>query len=535
MAKQTAKAPRPRQARPSVEPHSVGSHVFAARADSGIAGLDEILGGGFPQGRFCLLKGSPGTGKTTAALQFLLSGAERAEPVLYITLSETKEEIAAVAASHGWSLPGVTIYDLSDADALSPATEQSILHSGELEFTEATQAIVDLVNRIRPLRLVFDSLSEWRLLAADPLRYRRQVLFLKQYFAKSACTVLLLDDLTGQGRDDQLESIAHGVISLERSVPEFGTQRRRLQVLKMRGIPFREGYHDYRIQTGGLRVYPRLIAAEYRRSSVPQVIRSGIRELDKLLGSGLDSGSSALLVGPPGLGKSTVGLQFAVSSGLRGEKAIVYTFEEDPRLLSMRAAALGIQLDAATQSGHVQIQKIDPAELTPGQFAHEVRRAVERDGARLIVIDSLSGYLNSMPEERSLLLHLHELLAYLGNQEVTTLLIVGQHTVIGGTSVQGVDISYLADTVLLFRYFEFGGEIRKALSVFKRRGGQHESTIRELEFGSGGIHIGDQLRNFQGVLTGTPTYLEIDTPVDHGIRHPIKRGRPRPHSRPRRP
>ncbi|HEY0375859.1 MAG TPA: ATPase domain-containing protein [Pyrinomonadaceae bacterium] len=474
---------------------------------TGIEGLDNILEGGFPADRVYLVEGEPGTGKTTLALQFLLEGARRGETGLYVTLSETKEELHAVAESHGWSLDGFTIYEsLPTASSLNPESQYTVFHPSEIELGETTSAVLEEVERIKPRRVVFDSLSEMRLLAREPLRFRRQILALKQYFAGRQSTVMLLDDKVTDGQELQVQSIAHGVVALEHLAVEYGAERRRLRVVKLRGSSFRGGYHDFNIETGGVVVFPRLVAAEHRQQFDKESVVSGVRELDALLGGGLDRGTSTLIIGPAGSGKSTLAAQFAASAAERGERTAVFIFDEIRETYLARAAGIGTDIQGYVDDGRITIQQVDPAELTPGEFAHSMRGCVDHDGARLVIIDSLNGYLNAMPEERFLTIQMHELLTYLNQQGVVTIVIMAQHGFLGTAMATPVDVSYLADTVLMLRYFEAGGEIRRALSVVKKRTGRHERAIRELEISASGIHVGEPLTDFQGVLTGVPIY-----------------------------
>ncbi len=479
------------------------------RMGTGIEGLDNILEGGFPANRIYLIEGDPGTGKTTLALQFLMEGARRGEPGLYITLSETKEELQAVAESHGWTLEGFTIHELlPTASSLNPESQYTIFHPSEIELGETTNAVLEEVERIKPRRVVFDSLSEMRLLAHEALRFRRQILALKQYFAGQQSTVLLLDDNVANRQEErQVHSIAHGVVELEHLAIEYGAERRRLRVVKLRGARFRGGYHDFNIETGGVRVFPRLVAAEHRQQFAKESVTSGAAELDALVGGGLDRGTSTLIIGPAGSGKSTVAAQFAASSAERGEKASVFIFDEIRETYIARAEGIGTQMSRFLDKGLITIQQVDPAEMTPGEFAHLVRGCVDNDGARVVIIDSLNGYLNAMPEERFLTIQMHELLTYLNQQGVVTIVIMAQHGFLGTAMVTPVDVSYLADTVMLLRYFEASGAIRRAISVVKKRTGSHERTIRELDITSGGIHVGEPLKDFQGVLTGVPLYV----------------------------
>jgi circadian clock protein KaiC len=476
------------------------------RASTGIDGLDYILGGGLPINRMYLLEGDPGAGKTTTALQFLLAGARNGEAGVYATLSETEEELRDVASAHGWSLDGITICELQTAEeSLKADSQYTLFHPSEVELSETTRAVLDTVERVKPMRVVFDSLSEMRLLARDSLRYRRQILALKHYFTGQNCTVLLLDYTGATTGDFQLQSLTHGVISFEQLAPGYGGQRRRLRVQKVRGIPFREGYHDYRIETGGLQVFPRLVAGAHPHDFFPGAVASGLPELETMLGGSLDRGSSAMLLGPAGVGKSTLAAQYVSAAAARGDRAAIYTFDESAESWIARAERLGLNLRSHLQEGRVTLRQVDPAELSPGELAYDVRRAVE-GGTRVVVIDSLNGYRHAMPEERFLVLHLHELLSYLNQQGVLSLLVMAQAGLVGETLESPVDLSYLTDTVILLRYFEAFGEIRKAISLVKRRTGGHENTVRELSVGAGGLHVGNAIKDFQGVLSGRLQY-----------------------------
>ncbi|HTV02738.1 MAG TPA: ATPase domain-containing protein [Luteitalea sp.] len=478
----------------------------SSMAATGISGLDDVLMGGFARQRLFLVEGMPGSGKTTLAVQFLLTGAAAGEPVLYVTLSETLEELTVVAASHGWSLDGVTVRELSPPETeLEPEEQNTMFHTSELELASTVKRVLDDVDRLKPTRVVFDSLSELRLLAGNPLRYRRQILALKQFFANRRCTVLLLDDMTATDHDLQMQSIAHGVVRLEQVQPDYGSQRRRLRIIKYRGVKFRGGYHDYAIERGGLRVYPRLVAAEHRQDAARGRLASGVPALDTLLGGGLEEGTSTLILGAAGTGKSTMAAQFAAAAAGRGQKSAFFLFDESPQTLTLRCDSMGIPFNDAITAGSISVQQVDPGELTPGELTHAIRTAVE-DGVSIIVIDSLNGYLNAMPEERFLTIQLHEVLTYLGQQNIATMLIAGHQGLVGSNMQTPIDASYLADAVLLLRYFEAQGEVRQALSVMKKRGGQHERTIREFRLQSDGIHVGDALRDFRGVLTGVPVY-----------------------------
>jgi len=479
-------------------------------APTGIPGLDDVLVGGFTRNRLFLVEGDPGSGKTTLALQFLATGAEAGETVLYVTLSETEEELRSVAISHGWTLDGITIREMSPSEGeLEPDEQNTLFHPSEVELAATTKRVLEDVNELRPTRVVFDSLSELRLLAGNPLRYRRQILALKQYFANRQCTVLLLDDLTATDRDLQVQSIAHGVLHLGQLQPDYGSQRRRLRVVKYRGVHFRGGFHDYAIHPGGLRVFPRLVAAEHRQRIQRVRLRSAITAVDELLGGGIEEGTSTLIVGAAGTGKSTLAAQFVSAAAARGERAVLFLFDENPQTLLARCAELKIDLPRAVEAGQVSVQQVDPAELTPGEFTQAIRDRVA-DGAKIVVIDSLNGYLNAMPEDRFLTIQLHELLMYLGQQGVATILVSAHQGLIGAQMQSPVDASYLADAIILLRYFESRGEVRQAISVVKKRGGEHERTIREFRIGRDGIQVGNALREFRGVLTGVPIYEGTD-------------------------
>jgi circadian clock protein KaiC len=479
----------------------------ASQASTGVDGLDDILAGGFARDRVYLLEGSPGTGKTTTALSFLRAGAKAGERALYITLSETEEELRDTATAHGWDLKGIEVFELTPPESLlDEKQQQSLLYSSDLELGETTNMIFQAVERHQPDRVVIDSLSEIRLLAQSSLRYRRQVLALKHYFARHHATVLLLDDLTTDSLDKTVHSVAHGVIRLEELAPEYGAERRRVRVVKYRGRKFRGGYHDFTIKTGGLEIYPRLVSAEHRTEFDRTPLPSGIAELDQLLGGGLERGSSCLILGPAGTGKSLMTLHFAVSAVARGEKAALFIFDEELGLLFNRASAMGIDLRSLVDEGNLVIQQVDAAELSPGEFTARVRHCVEAKGIRTVVMDSLNGYQAAMPEEHFLLLHMHELLQFLNRQGATTFLTVAQHGLVGEMKAP-VDVTYLADTVLLLRYFEAVGEVRRAVSVIKKRSGHHEKTIREYEIGDTGLTVGPPLTAFQGVLRGVPNFV----------------------------
>jgi len=478
---------------------------------TGIGGLDDILGGGFTPNRIYLIEGDPGSGKTTLALQYLLEGRRAGESGMYVSLSETKEELEGVARSHGWNLDGIHCHELLPSDEnLLPDAQTRLFHPSEVELSDTTRSILAEVEARKPSRVVFDSLSEMRLLAQHPLRYRRQVLALKQFFIGRECTVLLLDDRTAADNDLQLHSLAHGVISLGHAAQEYGADRRRLRVIKMRGRPFRGGYHDFIIRTGGLEIFPRLVAAEHRREFSAEPLKSGVSALDQLAGGGLHRGTSTLLIGPAGSGKSTLAAQWAVAAAERGERSIMFTFDESIATLVMRLQGLGIDLKRHIDAKHIRVQQVDPGELAPGEFIHTIRRAVESEGARVVVIDSLNGYLQAMPEERFLTIQLHEVLTYLGQQGVVTLMVVAQRGLLGSGMQSPIDASYLADTVIALRYFEARGKLRRAISVVKKRSGAHEDTLRELLLQRGGITLGKPLNEFHGVMTGLPSLVPKD-------------------------
>lgn len=475
------------------------------RASTGVPGLDDVLGGGLPTHHVYLVEGDPGSGKTTLGLHFLREGVRNDEKGLYVTLSETAAELATVAASHGWSLDGIELFELVSSEGLSPDLEQSILHPSQVELGETVRGVIAAVERLQPQRVVFDSLSEMRLLAQDPLRYRRQVLALKKFFSDHHCTVLMLDDRSSRDTDQQLHSIAHGVIALEQAVDQYGPERRRLRVMKMRGIRFRGGDHDFVLDTGGLSVFPRLVASEHGAGAPLAACSTGVAKLDALMGGGLACGSNMLFTGPSGVGKTTTAMAATVAALRRGESAAYYLFDEGLTTLVMRARALGLDVEPFLASGKLKIVALDPAEVSAGEFAHMVRHAVEDDDAKVVVIDSLNAYLQAMPGSKYLMLQMHELLSYLNRRNVVTILILGQHGLLGDIE-SDVDMSYLADGILLFRFFEARGKLLKAVSMVKSRTNAHEQTIREFRMGEGGIEVGQELTDFQGVLLGVTAY-----------------------------
>lgn len=479
-------------------------------ATFGISGLDDVLCGGLARSRVFLLEGKPGTGKTTIATQFLMAGAAAGERCLYITLSETEDELRASAASHGWSFDGVDIFELVPPESLlDEEQQQSLLYSSDLELGETTRRIFEAFERIKPQRVVLDSLSEIRLLAQSSLRYRRQTLALKHYFAKQSATVLMLDDLTAEVGDATMHSIAHGVIQLSETAPDYGSQRRRLRIVKYRGKRFRGGYHDFEIETGGVRVFPRLVSAEHKTDFTRDLLSSKSAELNALLGGGIERGSSVLILGPAGTGKSLLTLTFIQKAVARGERAAMFVFDEERQLLIERAKGLGIDIQAMVDADSLVLEQVDAAELTPGEFSERVRRCVEVYKARTVVIDSLNGYQAAMPGEQALVLHMHELLQYLNRQGATTFLTVAQHGLVGDMKAP-VDVTYLADTVILLRYFEALGRVRRAISVVKKRTGPHEDTIREYRIDNRGITLGEPLTSFQGILRGVPVLVGED-------------------------
>jgi circadian clock protein KaiC len=482
------------------------------RVSTGIVGLDQLLRGGFTPDRMYLVEGKPGTGKTTLALQFLMEGRQHGEACLYVTLSETAAELQAVARSHGWSLDGIELFQLEPAEGLGPDDQYTLYHPAEVELGETVKAVLEVIERLRPARVVFDSLSEMRLLARDPLRYRRQILGLKEFFAGRACTVLLLDDHSSADSDMQLRSIAHGVVLLEHLPFGYGRAGRRLRVVKIRGVEPLEGFHDFVVRKGGLTVFPEIKRRATERIAPSEAIQSGLPELDQLLGAGLSWGTTTLIIGPAGAGKSTLAAQF-ISATASTEAAALFLFDEGRATFVRRCDALGMGCSALVESGRVTMRQIGPGDMSAGEFACSVREAVELRGVRIVFIDTLNGYMNAFGPNDPDLTRLHELLSYLNDRGVATFITVAQHGVIGSSMLTPIDISYLADCVMLLRFFEANGEVRRALSVVKKRTGIHESTIREFQIGPDRLRVGTVLREFEGVLTGVPRYVGASAPL----------------------
>jgi circadian clock protein KaiC len=483
------------------------TNPISSKLSIGVPGLDDVLGGGLPRNCLYLVEGNPGVGKTTLAMQFLLEGKRRDEKCLYVTLSETKLELEAVASSHGWNLEGISIIELSAIErAIGGKGPTTLFQSAEVELNQLIKLLMDEIERGKPARMVLDSLSEMRMLAQSPLRYRREVLRLKQRLAELGCTVLLLDDRAAEGSDVQVHSIVHGALSLNAAPLNYGIFRRSLAVTKLRGVRYREGSHDYVILRGGLHVFARLVASEHHSAFRKTAAASGNAELDALLGEGLHYGTSNLIIGPAGSGKSTLSTMFAHAAAARGERVNYYIFDETKATLCQRAEAMHVNLAPHIESGKLNIEQVDPAVISPGELAFRIRSAVEKEKVRVVVLDSLNGYITAMPHEEFLHLHLHELLTYLNQQGVLTVMVLAQHGLVGPMGTP-IDVSYLADSVIITRFFEALGNIRKAISIIKKRSGPHEAAVRELTLTSGGVVIGPPLTDFQGVLTGVPSYL----------------------------
>ena len=454
-----------------------------------------------------LLEGDPGTGKTTTALQFLMEGARRNESCIYVTLSENADELKAVAGTHGWTLDGIDILELTPADVRVGQDEQyTIFDPSEVELSDTIRAVIERVNLLNPSRVVIDSLAEFRLLAREPIRYRRQILALKQFFVGRHSTVLLLDDRSGYQPDLQVQSISHGVLRLEYYVGEWGAERRRIQITKLRGVKYRGGFHDVRIETGGVRVFPRVVASDESGQPTLAPVVSGIDELDRLLGGGLSTGTSTLILGPAGVGKTILASKYASMVSKAGGRSAIYLFDERRSTFLHRSAGLGLDFQPLVDSGVATVRQLDPGQLSSGEMAADICRQVEHEGVKLILLDSLNGYMNAMQEDKAVLLQLHELLSYLNHHDVLTLITVAQHGLVGNSMSSPLDISYLADTVILLRYFEAGGAVRKAISVLKKRTGAHEDVIREFKIRGNRLEVGEPLSAFRGVLTGVPEY-----------------------------
>jgi circadian clock protein KaiC len=505
-----------------------GRQPTSSRARFGIAGLDEILGGGLSPNHMYLVDGDPGTGKTTVGLQFLMEGRDQGERGMYVTLSESAAELHATAESHGWNLDGLDVFELSAGDSEASNEAYTLFHPSEVELQETVETVLAAIAERSPKRVVIDSLSEMRLLAREPLRFRRQILALKQFFSGRECTVLCLDDRTAPDGDMQLHSLAHGVLLLDHLAVDYGSERRRLQVKKLRGAQFRGGYHDFRIRTGGLDVYPRLLTGETRTLPKAAAVTSGSPELDALLGGGLTTGTSTLITGAAGTGKSVLSLQYALAAAARGERVHFYLFDERAATFRARASSLGMPLKKAEDAGHLVVRQIEPTQMSPGEFAHELQQAVEQDGMTMIIIDSINGYMQAMPEERLLAIQVHEILSYLANNQVTAVMTLVQHGIFGSPVDEAAEVSYLADTVILLRYFEHAGAVRQAISAVKKRSGSHEHTIRECRVARGGLNVGEPLNAFRGVLTGVPEYGGREEPL---MADSVAAPKPKPRSR----
>jgi len=480
---------------------------FAEKAPTGIAGLDYLLKGGLPSHRIHLLEGHPGAGKTTIGLQFLLEGLRRGESCMYITLSETEDELRTNAASHGWSLDGIHIQELQPADNLRPEEQYTLFHPSEIELGDLSRNVFEAVERFKPARAVLDSVSDMRLLARDSLRYRRQVLGLKQFFVGRNCTLLLLNENAGSEPDPHIQSLSHGVIALEQEILDFGLVRRRLQISKLRGVSYVGGYHDFQIQTGGVRVFPRLEPNMVPAVRTSQRLRSGLPHVDALLADALPMGTCTLIIGPSGVGKSTLAAQYLCAAATAKLKAAAFLFDEQRDVFLRRSDDLGMKMTRSLKDGNVAITKIEPGTMSPGEFSHRVRKAIEDDGVKVVLVDSLTGYLTAIPESAAAVVRLHELASYLARRGVATIFTVAQQGMIGSSMISPIDISYIADTIFMLRFFEAEGEVRKALSVVKKRTGKHETTIREFGVANNKLRVGRPLTEFRGVLTGVPEFV----------------------------
>lgn len=495
-----------------------GADTETNRATTGIPGLDAVLGGGLPAGHMYLVEGESGAGKTTLGLHFLLAGRQQGETCLWITLSETERELHSAAKSHGWNLDGIHVLNLVlTKEVLQTEAQYTFFSPADVELSDTTRQILDTVKRLGPARVVFDPFSDIRHLARETLGYRRQILALRDFFSEQNCTVLLMQEMTrGSSGDIQVEALTHGYMTLHQESPEYGGQRRRIRIHKMRGIAFRDGYHDFAIQRSGIRICPRLVPAEHYTELPDETISTGLPEMDRLLGGGCERGSSLLIMGPAGVGKSSLSAQCALAAAERGEKVLFFMFDETIRAFTTRSRKLGLALDSHIASGRIRLQQVDSAQFSPGEFTQLVVDAVDGDAIQTIVIDSLSGYINAMPEERFLATHMHELLTFLTYKNVLTILTLAQHGLLGEHVLSPVDLSYLADTVILIRYFEAFGAVRRALSVVKKRSGPHEVLIREMLIRNGrGIALGEPLTRFQGVLTGRPTFTGEEPMLDN--------------------